>query len=325
LEECTVRKTHLVMLAIVAAATVLAIGAVSAYASLASDTNAPTTATDVAATYWNDVTITATATDDEGIAYVYHELDEGVVRLATIAGKPLSTQITIPTRLDDPLAAGIHKLKYWAQDINGNVEAQHVVTFTVGSDTGKPVTTVSGATDGAWYKAGMTVHLAAADGAGESGIKELSYALDGAAATVVAAEGDVAVPAIAGPHAIAYHATDVAGNVEADRTFTVNVDTSKPVTSAVAASVVKGRTVKLKYRVAESGPSAGKAAVVIKVKNRRGRVVKTIKASQVTVNAAVSAKFRCKLAVGVYTYTVFATDAAGNAQSKAGSAKLIVM
>jgi cytochrome c len=318
-----VRKTHLVMLAIVAAAIVLAIGAVSAYASLASDTTAPTTVTDVAETYWNTAVITATATDDEGIAYVYHELDEGVVRLAPITGKPLSTQITIPTRMDDPLATGTHKLKYWAQDINGNVEAQHVVTFTVGSDTAKPVTTVTGATDGAWYKAGMTVHLAAADDAGESGVKELSYALDGVA-TIVAAEGDATVPTVAGAHAIAYHATDVAGNVEAEKTFTVNVDTSKPMTSAAAASVVKGRTAKLKYRVTETGPSAGKAAVVIKVRNHRGKVVKTIKASQVTVNAAVSAKFRCKLAVGVYSYTVHATDTAGNAQSKAGSAKLTV-
>jgi hypothetical protein len=317
-----VRKTHLVLLAIVTAAIVLAIGAVSAYASLGSDTTAPTTVTDVAATYWNAVTITATATDDEGIRYVYHELDEGVVRLAPIDDKPLSTQIIIPTRMDDPLAAGTHKLKYWAQDINGNVETQHVVEFTVGSDTDKPVTTVTGATDGAWYKAGMTVHLAAADG--ESGVKELSFALVGAAATVVAAEGDLAVPATAGAHAIAYHATDVAGNVEAEKTFTVNVDTSKPVTSAAAASVVKGRTAKLKYRVTESGPNSGKTAVVIKVRNHRGKVVKTFKASQVAVNTAVSAKFRCKLAAGVYTYTVYATDTAGNAQSKAGSAKLTV-
>ena len=56
------------------------------------------------------------------------------MRLATIAGKPLSAQVTIPTAKDEPLAAGTHKLKYWAQDINGNVETQHVVSFTVGSE-----------------------------------------------------------------------------------------------------------------------------------------------------------------------------------------------
>ena len=109
-----------------------------------------------------------------------------------------------------------------------------------------------------------------------------------------------------------YHATDVAGNAEAEKTFTVNVDTSKPVTSALAASVVKGRTATLKYKVTETGASAGKATVVIKVKNRAGKVVKTIKAGQVAVNVTVSAKFTCTLAKGAYTYTVYATDVAGN-------------
>ena len=72
LEVCTVRKTHLVMLAIVAVAIVLAVGAVSAYADLASDTTAPTTTTDVAAAYWNDVTITATATDSVAFTLTIH-------------------------------------------------------------------------------------------------------------------------------------------------------------------------------------------------------------------------------------------------------------
>ena len=53
LEECTVRKTHVLVLAVVAIVIVLAIGAVSAYGSLASDVTAPTTTTDVAASYWD--------------------------------------------------------------------------------------------------------------------------------------------------------------------------------------------------------------------------------------------------------------------------------
>ena len=194
----------------------------------------------------------------------------------------------------------------------------------MGIDTAKPVTTATGATDGGWYKTGVTVRLAAADGAGESGVEELSYALDGAAPTTAATAADVAVPATAGAHTIVYHATDVAGNAEVEKTFTVNVDTSKPVTSASAASVVKGRTATLKYKVTETGANAGKATVVIKIKNRAGKVVKTIKAGQVAVNVTVSAKFTCTLAKGVYTYTVYATDVAGNAQAKAGSAKLTV-
>jgi hypothetical protein len=322
-----VRKTHLVVLAIAAAAIILAIGAVSAYAGLADDAAPPTTTTDAVGAYWNDVAITATATDNEGIAYVYHELDEGVVRMTAIAGKPLSAPISIPTAADEPLAAGSHKLKYWAQDINGNVEVQHVVTFTVAADVAKPVTTVTGATNGAWYKAAVPVHLVAADGADESGMMQLSYALDGAAPTLVTSgdfAADVTVPATDGAHAIVFQATDVAGNVEDQKTLTVNVDTKKPTTTASAATVVRGRTATLKYRVTDAAPNGGKANAVIKVKNRSGKVVKTITAKLVTVNAAQSAKFKCTLAKGAYTFAVYATDVAGNAQSKVGSAKLTV-
>jgi flagellar hook assembly protein FlgD len=102
------------------------------------------------------------------------------------------------------------------------------------------------------------------------------------------------------------------------------VDTRKPATTAVAVSAVKGRTAVLKYRVTDAVPNGGKAKVTIKVKNGSGRVVKTITAKSVTVNAAQSARFTCTLAKGVYTYTVYATDVAGNAQSKAGSARLTV-
>jgi hypothetical protein len=138
-----VRKTHLVVLAVVVAVIVLAIGAVGAFADLASDVTPPTTTTDAAADYWDSATIVATATDDEGVAYIYHELDNGVVRLAMIADKPLSAEVTVPTAKDDPLSPGTHTLKYWAQDINGNVEAQQTLTFTIKADTAKPRTSAS--------------------------------------------------------------------------------------------------------------------------------------------------------------------------------------
>ena len=215
------RKTHVVVLAVVAIAIVLAIGAVSAYAGLGSDVTAPTTTTDAVASYWDSATIIATATDAEGIAYIYHELDNGVVRLATITGKPASAQLTIPTD-KDTLGAGTHTLKYWAQDANGNVEAQHVVTFEIVADS------------------------------------------------------------------------------------------VKPTTSASKATVVRGRTATLKYKVTDAQPTKGTATVWIKIKNSHGKTVKTISAGSVTVNESLKATFRCKLAKGTYKYYVYATDASGN-------------
>lgn len=231
------RKTHLMVLAIVLAVAVLAVGAVGAYAGLADDVTPPATTTDVpapGAKYWDTATIVATATDDEGIAYIYHEFDNGLVRLATIPDKPVTAAITIPTAKDMPLAVGAHTVKVWAQDINGNVEAQQTVTFEIVKDT------------------------------------------------------------------------------------------VKPTTSAMAASVIRGRTATLKYKVNDAEPTKGTAAVSIKIKNSRGKVVKTIAKSSVAVNVALSAKFRCTLAKGAYKYYVYATDASGNAQSKVGSARLTV-
>jgi hypothetical protein len=222
------------VLSVVAIVIVLAIGAVSAFGTLASDTTAPTTTTDAVASYWDSAVITATATDDEGIRYVYHELDGGVVRLATIDASPTSTQLTIPTAKDTPLAAGSHELKYWAQDVNGNVEAQKSLKFEIVADT------------------------------------------------------------------------------------------VAPTTSATAASVVRGRTATLKYKVSDVEPTKGTAVVTIKIKNKAGKIIKPIAVASVAVNASLTAKFRCNLAKGTYTYYVYATDASGNAQSTIGSAKLTV-
>ena len=68
------RKTHLVLLAVFVALSHRPRSRRRERLRRAgSDTTAPTTVQDVAATVWNDVTIIATATDDEGIRYVYHE------------------------------------------------------------------------------------------------------------------------------------------------------------------------------------------------------------------------------------------------------------
>ena len=186
------------------------------------------------------------------------------------------------------------------------------------------MTAATGATDGGWYKAGVTVHLAAVDGNGESGVKELSYALDGAAPTTVAATADVNVPATAGAHMIMYHATDVAGNAEAEKMFTVNIDTAKPVTSASAASVVKGRSATLKYKVTETGAERwqGDGRHQDQEPRRQGRDDPQGRPGDRERHRV--GEVHLQLARGVYTYTVYATDVAGNAQAKAGSARLTV-
>ena len=118
---------------IIAVAIVLGIGAMSAYATLADDATPPVTTAGVAASYAGDVTFNLSAADAAGVAYVYHRFDMGVARLYTVATDTvsLSVAIPVPTQKDAPLSIGMHTVKFWAQDVNGNVEVQNTATFTV--------------------------------------------------------------------------------------------------------------------------------------------------------------------------------------------------
>ena len=103
------------------------------------------------------------------------------------------------------------------------------------------------------------------------------------------------------------------------------VDTVAPTTLAPsAAKVVKGKKATLKYQVNDASPNLGTASAVITIKNKAGKVVKTLKPGSKAVNALQSATFTCKLAKGKYKFYVTATDAAGNPSSNTAVNKLTV-
>ena len=103
------------------------------------------------------------------------------------------------------------------------------------------------------------------------------------------------------------------------------VDTVAPTTKAPsAARVVKGKKATLKYRVNDAAPNLGTATAVIKIKNKAGKVVKTIKPGAKAVNVLQKATFTCKLKKGTYKFYVTATDAAGNKSKNTAVNKLTV-
>jgi hypothetical protein len=128
-----VKKTRHLVIIIAVAAIVLGIGAVGAYAGLADDATPPVTTSTVATSYAGAVSFQISSTDAEGVAYIYHRFDKGVAGLYTVATDTVSPSVTItvPTENDTRLAIGTHTVKFWAQDVNGNVEAQNTATFTV--------------------------------------------------------------------------------------------------------------------------------------------------------------------------------------------------
>jgi hypothetical protein len=109
------------------------------------------------------------------------------------------------------------------------------------------------------------------------------------------------------------------------RSYALRIDTHAPRTVALAAATVaQGATARLKYEVSDPKPNGGSATVKIVIKNAQGHAVKTLALGKQVVDKSLVARFRCKLAKGSYRFYVHATDAAGNVQVKAGSAKLTV-
>jgi len=107
----------------------------------------------------------------------------------------------------------------------------------------------------------------------------------------------------------------------------VTIDSTPPIPVAlVTVRVRRGRTCTLRYRVDDVAPNGGTATVLIKVKNRAGKVKKTLQIGVKPVGTAFSASLKVPRTwkVGTYRYFVYATDTVGNAQLKAGSNRLIV-
>ena len=186
--------------------------------SFAVDRTAPTTTATVDPSGWSkQATITLAADDGtgSGVAQTLYSVDGGPEQAYagpfTVATE--SAQVT-----------------FSSTDLAGNQEATEYISPQV--DTTAPSTTDN--TDGSWHKAPVTVALTPTDNAGGSGMSggdaRTEYKLDsgdwttGTSVTVTAP----ASHANDGSHTISYRSSDAAGNVEADKTCTVKIDTTPP-------------------------------------------------------------------------------------------------
>ena len=109
--------------------------------------------------------------------------------------------------------------------------------------------------------------------------------------------------------------------------YVVHVDTVPPVTEAPSQATVKRDMVTIEYRVTDPQPNGGTATVRIEIrsnKGKKGQLAQTVTLGVQPVNKLLRATFRCTLADGTYTFSVLATDTAGNQQSSIGKNKLQV-
>jgi hypothetical protein len=181
------------------------------------DKIAPTTTSDALAAYHTVSTIRLSASDNvggSGVAHTYYILDHGAIVEGTLLGAG---------------GEGPHTLEYWSVDNSGNIETSTKLAFKV--DLTAPVTTSDAVAD---YTGQADIRLSASDEVGGSGVKYTYYKIDGGQ-QVSGLTASVAPPTYASAqHTIEFWSVDVAGNIEATKTASFNVnalpDTTPPTT-----------------------------------------------------------------------------------------------
>jgi hypothetical protein len=262
------------------------------------DTRAPAT-TDDAPNGWRNapVTVTLTAADGagSGVAATEYKLDG-----AAAWNTGTSVAVAAPA---DHSNDGMHAITYRSTDAVGNVEA--VQTATVRIDTRAPATTDDA--PAGWHNAPVTISLAPVD-AGGAGVATTEYKLDGAAAWSPGTSVTVAAPADHsndGTHTIAYRSTDTAGNVEAERTATVRIDTQQPATTDDAPAGPRNTPVTVTLTPVDAG-GAGIATTEYKLDEA------TAWSTGTSITIAAPADHSND---GSHTIAYRSTDAAGNAEA----------
>ncbi|MGN6252453.1 MAG: OmpL47-type beta-barrel domain-containing protein [Marmoricola sp.] len=160
-----------------------------------------------------------------------------VVRYAGGVSTPVCSGLKTTTCTDGSPATGQVTYGVVAR-IGANWRSTESTTAPFTYDGTAPTTTIDPADSTAW-RSTNTVTLSASDD--RSGVASISYRVDGGSASSYTAPFTLAD----GIHTVTYHAVDNAGNVEADKTAHLSIDTVKPTASVnpVAGSVADSVTI----------------------------------------------------------------------------------
>jgi hypothetical protein len=189
-----------------------------------------------------------------------------------------------------------------------------------------PQTDVYGASAG-WTNKPVTVSLGASSNAARSFSSDLTTvyrkAVHGAAWVTYSGPIRVSAPGVSNYN---YRSSDSSGDSSGDGLFTVKIDVSKPVPVILhAVSCRNGANVTLAFRIVDAKPSCGRARVTLHILDTAGKVVRRVSLGIRPTNKAQTFRFRCTLPSGSYRVALYATDVAGNRQSKVGSNRLRVL
>jgi hypothetical protein len=165
--------------------------------------------------------------------------------------------------------------------------------------------TVSGATytPGTWTREDVTVSLSARDNEGGSGVKEITYSINGGANQTYNPTSKIPVTA-EGTNTVSFFATDNAGNQETPvKTFTAKIDKSAPDTTITSgpSGTVSSTSASFAFSSSEAGSTF------------------ECKLDGADFASCTSPKSYSGLVEGSHTFQVRATDTAGNTDANAAS------
>jgi hypothetical protein len=174
------------------------------------------------------VTVSATASDDMGVAGVQFLLD----------GAPLVTEdTTAPYAISwdsTTASSGAHTLSARARDAAGNLTTSATVSVTI--DNAAPTVSMTAPANGVTVSGMVTVSATASDNRGVVGVQ---FLLDGAALGTEDTTAPYSISwnsttASSGSHTLSARARDAAGNLTTSATVSVMIDTTAPTVSMTA-------------------------------------------------------------------------------------------
>jgi outer membrane protein assembly factor BamB len=168
--------------------------------------------------YTNEPQVTLSATDTpSGVETTFYTIDGG-------SQQTYSAPFNISN-------SGFHTLIYWSVDRAGNTESQRSLLIKVDSVAPSSQAQASSTWSfDVWYQSPAQVYISATDNA--SGIANTYYTLDGGATQTYTAAFNIST---GGVHIVNYWSVDQAGNTEAQKSFTVRVDSAAPTTQIATA------------------------------------------------------------------------------------------
>jgi kexin len=192
----------------------------------------------------------------------------------------------------------------------------------MGPDTTPPTTKVT--TTRTWWNVAPVLHLHAVDLGSNVQRTEfrIGQSLAGAftRGTTVSLAAPKRTHAGDGRHVVWFRSIDNAAppNVETPKSFVVDIDTRAPLAYAPRpVRMRRGGSARFIFRVKDAGFSSHRATVRIRIRDSHGHLRETI---TITNQPTGTRGFRLPLALpkGVYRFSVYATDTAGNVQARVG-------